>query len=349
MKKIINIDGTLIGEGQPPYIVAETSANHNGSLDRAKQIMLSAKSSGANAIKLQTYTADTITIKSGHDDFLIKGGLWDGKTLYELYKWAETPFEWHKPLFDYARSIELTCFSTPFDETAVDLLEDLNTPAYKIASFEAIDLPLIRYVASTKKPIIISTGMANLEEVSEAVETAKASGCTELILLHCISSYPAPVEQSNLFTIPDLAKRFGVISGLSDHSLGTTVAVASVALGSAFIEKHFTLNRNDEGPDSSFSIEPNELEALCRDASVAWKALGKVGYDHKEAEKSNLKYRRSLYFVRDLALGHTITKQDIRSIRPGYGLAPKFIDNIIGEKLIRTVEFGDAVSWNAIK
>ena len=349
MKKVINIGGKLIGDGQPPYIVAETSANHNGSLDRAKEIMFSAKSCGADAIKLQTYTADTITIQSDHDDFLIKGGLWDGKTLYELYKWAETPFEWHKPLFDYARSIDLTCFSTPFDESAVDLLEDLNAPAYKIASFEAVDIPLIKYVASTKKPMIISTGMANLEEISEAVEAAQSSGCQELILLHCISSYPAPVNQSNLLTIQDLSEKFNVITGLSDHTLGTTVAIASVALGASFIEKHFTLSRGDEGPDSSFSIEPNELSELCRNARIAWEALGVAGYQRKLSEEGNIQYRRSLYFVNALKAGQIIKPTDVRSIRPGHGLAPKYFDSLIGRRVSSDISLGVPVSWDLIK
>ena len=349
MNKKISINGRLIGEGQAPYIVAEVSANHNGSLDRAKEILFSAKSCGADAIKLQTYTADTITIKSDHDDFLIKGGLWDGKTLYDLYKWAETPFEWHKPLFDYARSIDLTCFSTPFDESAVDLLEDLNAPAYKIASFEAVDIPLIKYVASTKKPMIISTGMANLEEISEAVEAAKSSGCQDLILLHCISSYPAPANQSNLRTIQDLSKKFDVITGLSDHTLGTTVSIASVALGASFIEKHFTLSRNDEGPDSSFSIEPDELSELCRNAKTAWDALGVAGYQKKSSEEGNIQYRRSLYFVNPLQAGEVIKSMDIRSIRPGHGLAPKYMDSLIGREVTSDVSFGAPVSWDLIK
>lgn len=345
MKKII-IDGVKIGDGCPPYIVAETSANHNGSLQRAKDIMMSAKNCGANAIKLQTYTADTITIKSDREEFQIRGGLWDGKSLYDLYKWAETPYEWHKPLFDYARSIDLTCFSTPFDETAVDLLEDLNAPAYKIASFEMIDLPLIKYVASTKKPMIISTGMANLNEIQEAVDCAKQAGCQDLILLHCISSYPAPVGQSNLLTIPDLAKRFNVLSGLSDHTLGTTVAVASVALGACFIEKHFTLSRDDVGPDSAFSIEPDELNKLCVDSHNAWLSLGTPGYDLKESESSNIKFRRSLYFINELKKGHIVTVNDIKSIRPGLGISPKYFFDIIGKKLSKDIEFGCPVQFD---
>ena len=345
----ITIDGKKIGEGFPPFIVAELSANHNGSIERAKKIMHSAKLSGASAVKLQTYTADTITINSHADDFLIKEGLWQGKSLYELYKWAETPFEWHKDLFDYARSIDLTCFSSPFDNTAVDLLEDLNTPAYKIASFEAIDLPLIKYVASTKKPLIISTGLASLEEISEAVDCARSAGCSELILLHCISSYPAPAEQSNLRTIPDLAKRFNVLTGLSDHSQGTAVSVAAVAMGAHFIEKHFTLSRNDVGPDSTFSIEPDELSSLCQDTKVAWQALGKAGYDRKKAENDNLLFRRSLYFISDLKKGEIINSSNIRSIRPGYGLEPKFFDQLVGKVVTEDIKYGQPVSWNLVK
>ena len=348
MKTII-IDGVKIGDGCPPYIVAETSANHNGSLQRAKDIMMSAKICGANAIKLQTYTADTITIKSDREEFQIRGGLWDGKSLYDLYKWAETPYEWHKPLFDYARSIDLTCFSTPFDDSAVDLLESLNAPAYKIASFEVIDLPLIKYVASTKKPMIISTGMANLEEISEAVEVARDAGCKDLILLHCISSYPAPVEQSNLTTISDLKARFNTLSGLSDHTLGTNTAIAAVALGACFIEKHFTLDRRDEGPDSAFSIEPDELKKLCIDAHNTWLSLGTPGYDLKESESSNIKFRRSLYFMNELKKGHVVTASDIKSIRPGFGLPPKYFDSLIGRVLSESVSKGEPTKLTHFK
>jgi len=342
----IKIDGVEIGDGCPPYIVAEISGNHNGSIDRAKMIMSKAKHCGANAVKLQTYTADTITINSQSDDFKIKGGLWDGYTLYDLYKWAETPYEWHKELFEHARAIDLTCFSTPFDESAVDLLESLNAPAYKIASFEIVDIPLIKYAASTKKPMIISTGMANLEEIEEAVQAAKDGGCNELILLHCISSYPAPIEQSNLLTIPHLAKRFGLVTGLSDHTLGTTASVTSVALGSAFIEKHFTLSRQDKGPDCEFSLEPDELTNLCLEAKDAWLSLGLAGYEKKQAELDNVKFRRSLYFVNDLKKGQVITKADVRSIRPGFGLAPKYLDKVIGSRLNKSVSFSDAVSMS---
>jgi len=345
MDKEILIDGVKIGPAYPPYIVAEISANHNGSIERAKNIMAQAKLCGANAVKMQTYTADTITMKSDRDDFLIKDGPWSGKTLYNLYKSAETPFEWHKPLFDYAKSIALTCFSTPFDESAVDLLEDLNTPAYKIASFEAVDLPLIKYVASTRKPMIISTGMASLVEIEEAVDAAKTNGCTDLILLHCISSYPAPANQSNLKTIPDLSERFGVVSGLSDHTLGTVVSVASVSLGASFIEKHFTVSRNDKGPDSEFSIEPDELKNLCSDALTAWQALGVSGYERKQSEESNLQYRRSLYFVKDISQGQIITDKDVRSIRPGFGIKPKYINEILGKKARIDIKRGEPAQF----
>lgn len=344
----MKINGRLLGAGLPPYIVAEVSANHNGSIDRAKRIMLSAKQCGADAVKLQTYTADTMTLDSDNDDFLIKSGPWGGKTLYELYKWAETPYEWHKELFDYARSIDLTCFSTPFDESAVDLLESLNTPAYKIASFEMIDLPLVKYVASTKKPMIISTGMASLDEISEVVECARNSGCQDIILLHCISAYPAPLEQSNLLTIPDLSKKFNVLSGLSDHTLGVSASITAVALGACFIEKHFTLNRNDDGPDSKFSIEPSELSELCQKTKEAWKSLGSPGYQRIESEKENSVFRRSIYFVKDINKGDVISPMNIKRIRPGYGLAPKYYEQLIGRKLTRDVKRGEPVFWEDI-
>ena len=254
--KTIEIAGRPIGPGQPPYVVAEMSANHNGKIERAIKTIDMAKQMGADAVKLQTYSPDSLTIKSDRPDFQLKTGLWNGYDLYGLYEWAHTPYEWHKTLFEHASKVDITCFSSPFDESAVDLLEDLNAPAYKIASFEAIDLPLIRYAAQTKKPMIISTGMASFEEIEEAVATARDSGCSELILLHCISSYPAPPEQSCLLTIPDLEKRFDVVAGLSDHTLGTTVAIAAVSIGANLVEKHVTLSRNDKGPDAEFSIEP---------------------------------------------------------------------------------------------
>lgn len=344
----IKIDKLKIGKNQPPYVVAEISANHNGDIDMGYKLIEAAKNAGASAIKLQTYTPDTITLKSKEDDFMIKGGLWDGYSLYDLYQEAHTPFEWHKPFFDFAHAQDITCFSSPFDETAVDLLEDLNCPAYKIASFEAIDLPLIRYASQTKKPLIISTGMANLEEIEEAVATARDSGCQDLILLHCISAYPAPIEQSNLRTIVDLERRFQLPCGLSDHTLGTTASIAAIALGAVFIEKHFTLSRENAGPDSSFSLEPDEFSFLCKESKSAWLALGEIGYTRKQAELQNLQFRRSLYFIKDLNAGDTISVGDVKSIRPGFGIKPKFIDDIIGKKVNKIVHAGTAVNWNDI-
>lgn len=339
------INNRTIGPDEPPYIIAELSANHNGSLDRALKTIDEAKRCGADAIKLQTYTADTMTIDCDLPDFKIKGGLWDGYKLYDLYKWAETPYKWHKAMFSHARKIGITVFSTPFDETAVDLLEELDTPAYKIASFEIIDLPLIKYTAKTGKPIIMSTGLASEEEIHEAVVTARESGCKDIILLHCISSYPAPIDQANIKQIPNLAKRFNVTTGLSDHTLGTTTAVAAVAQGASIIEKHFTLSRKDKGPDSEFSLEPEELKRLCNDTKDAWLSLGKKDFKRQKAEEGNKIFRRSLYFVKDLSNGHIIKTDDIRRIRPGMGLAPKFFQKILGKKLLKKVVKGQAVSF----
>ncbi len=338
------INDRLIGTDQPPFIVAELSANHNGSLERALKTIEEAKRCGADAIKIQTYTADTMTIDCDLPDFKVKGGLWDGYKLYDLYKWAETPYDWHEPIFSHANKIGITVFSTPFDETAVDLLEKLNTPVYKIASFEIVDLPLIRYVAGTGKPMIISTGMASEDEIDEAVTTAKDAGCKELVLLHCISSYPAPIDQSNIKQIQNLAKRFNVITGLSDHTLGTTASVASIALGACLIEKHFTLSRKDKGPDSQFSLEPDDLKKLCIETKEAWLSLGNMGFKRQKAEKNSMVFRRSLYFVRDLPEGHIIKVDDIRRIRPGMGLSPKYVDEILGKKIVKSVYKGKAVT-----
>jgi len=344
MKDII-INGRSIGIKQAPYIIAELSANHNGSLQRALDTISEAKACGADAIKLQTYTAETMTIDCDSEDFMIRGGLWDGYKLYDLYKEAQTPFEWHKAMFDHARDVGITCFSTPFDETAVDLLEDLNSPAYKIASFEATDISLIKYVASTKKPMIMSTGMANLEEIEEMVQAARDGGCKEMIVLHCISSYPAPIDQSNLLTIPDLKKRLGVHVGLSDHSITNIASVVAIALGAVLIEKHFILNRSNKGPDSSFSIEPDELELLVSQTKDAALSLGKAGYDKKPAEEANIKFRRSLYFVKNLKAGETIDEESIRRIRPGFGISPKFASDILGKKVKAPVCLGQPVKW----
>lgn len=342
----MKLNNRLIGPGEPPYVIAELSANHNGSIERALQTIEAAKQSGADAIKLQTYTADTMTIDCDSPDFRIKGGLWDSYKLYDLYKWAETPYEWHQTLFEHARKLGITAFSTPFDESAVDLLESLNAPAYKIASFELLDLPLIRYVARTGKPMILSTGMANEAEINEAVCAARDAGCHDLVLLHCISSYPTPMHQSNLRQIPALADRFGVLAGLSDHTLGTTASVAAIALGACLIEKHFTLSRADKGPDSEFSIEPPELERLCADTKNAWLALGRAGFDRGAFEEPSKVFRRSLYFMKDLPAGHVVEPDDIRRIRPGFGLAPKYFEQVIGRTLRVAVSRGTPTEFD---
>lgn len=348
MNKYISISERKIGADFPPYVIAEMSANHNGNLETAFKIIEEAKKAGADALKIQTYRPDTITLKSDLPDFQITGGLWGGKTLYELYEWAHTPWEWHAPLFDYARQVGITIFSSPFDNTAVDLLEDLNAPAYKIASFEAVDLPLIKYVASTGKPMIISTGMADAEEIQEAINAARDGGCKELAILHCVSGYPAPAEDYNLRTIPDMLKRFGLVTGLSDHTLDNTTAIASVALGASIIEKHFTLDRSGGGPDDSFSLEPAELTALCRDSKTAWAALGRVDYGRKSSEQGNVKFRRSLYFVKDLKAGDVITADAIRSVRPGFGVAPKYMDALLGRQVKSDVIANTAVRFDEL-
>ncbi len=347
--KQIKIDGRYIGVDCPPYVIAEISANHNGRIETAMRIIEEAKIAGADAVKLQTYRPDTITLKSDGEDFKIRGGLWDGRTLYELYDEAHMPWEWHKPLFEYASKVGITIFSSPFDNTAVDLLEDLNTPAYKIASFEAVDLALIKYAASTRKPMIISTGMADAEEIAEAIEAAREGGCKDLALLHCVSGYPAPAEDYNLRTIPDMMKQYEVVTGLSDHTLDNTTALASIALGASIIEKHFTLDRNNGGPDDSFSTEPQEMAALCKGVKTAWMSLGIVDYGRKSSEQGNVQFRRSLYFVRDMQIGEVVTKDCIRSVRPGYGLAPKHITLILGKNIRRNVKEGTPVMWEDIE
>ncbi|MBS4151427.1 pseudaminic acid synthase [Stutzerimonas balearica] len=338
MNPKISIAGRHIGLDYPPYVIAELSANHNGRLETALKIIEEAKKAGADAIKLQTYTADTITLNCDSEEFQIHGGLWGGKTLYQLYQEAHMPWEWHQPLFEHARKLGITIFSSPFDSTAVDLLEDLDAPAYKIASFEAVDLPLIKYAASTGKPMIISTGMADAEEIQEAIDAAREGGCKELAILHCVSGYPAPAEDYNLRTIPDMMQRFGLVTGLSDHTLDNTTAITSVVLGASIIEKHFTLDRNGGGPDDSFSLEPAELAALCRDSKTAWAALGRVDYGRKSSEQGNVKFRRSLYFVKDLQAGERITPDAVRSVRPGYGLAPRLLDQLMGKVLRQDVK-----------
>ncbi|MEP3350251.1 MAG: pseudaminic acid synthase [Marinomonas sp.] len=349
MNPFITIDNRKIGADFPPYIIAELSANHNGDIERAFAIMEEAKKAGADAIKLQSYTHETITIDGEGEEFQIHGGLWDGQSLYDLYKGAHMPWDWHQPLFEKAKELEITIFSSPFDFSAVDLLEELNTPAYKIASFELVDLPLIARVAKTGKPMIMSTGMANQIEIQEAINTARDNGCSELVVLHCVSGYPAPADQYNLRTIPDMASRFNVLAGLSDHTIDNATAVASVALGACLIEKHVTLDRTGGGPDDSFSLEPKELTQLCQDTKTAWQSLGQVNYEKTEAEKGNIKFRRSLYFVQDIKAGEVITDKHVRSIRPGYGLAPKHLDDILGKTALQDVSFGTPVSFDMVR
>lgn len=349
IKPSINIAGRRIADDAPPYIIAELSANHNGSLDTALRIVEEAKKAGADAVKLQTYTADTITLNSEAEDFQIKGGLWDGKSLYQLYQEAHMPWGWHKPLFERARELEIPIFSSPFDTAAVDLLEDLNAPAYKIASFEAVDLPLIKYVAATGKPMIISTGMADAEEIKEAIHAAKEAGCKQLAILHCVSGYPAPAEDYNLRTIPDMIARHGLVTGLSDHTLDNTTAIASVVLGASIIEKHFTLDRTGGGPDDSFSLEPEELAALCRDSKTAWSSLGEIDYGRKSSEQGNVQFRRSLYFIKDMKSGDEVTFDCVRSVRPGFGLAPKHLDRVIGSTVTRDIVANTPVTNESIQ
>lgn len=348
MVKNSKILGREVSNKVPPYIIAEISANHNGNVENAFKIIDMAKQSGADAVKMQTYTPDTITLNSSKEDFVIKDGLWKGRTLHQLYEWAHTPWEWHADMFAYAKDVGITLFSTPFDDTAVSFLEKLNTPAYKIASFECTDLNLIKRVAGTNKPLIISTGMANDSEIGEAVDTALKYGSGELTLLHCVSGYPSPADEYNLHTITDMRNRFGVHVGLSDHTLDNTTAIAAVALGAVIIEKHATLDRNGGGPDDSFSLEEDGLRELCSSTKTAWQSLGKVNYERTDAEKGNVKFRRSLYFVRTLKEGDIITKNDIRSVRPGFGLPPKYYEKLIGSKVTMSVEENSPVTLESV-
>lgn len=349
MNKNITIAGRVIGTDQSPYIIAEMSANHNGDINRAYKIIEAAKKAGADAIKLQSYTHETITIDCDSEEFQIHGGLWDGQTLYELYKGAHMPWEWHKPLFEKAKELGITIFSSPFDFTAVDLLEELDAPAYKIASFELVDLPLIARVARTGKPMIMSSGMANKQNIQEAVDCARQNGCEDLIVLHCVSGYPAPPDEYNLKTIPDISERYDVLSGLSDHTIDNATAVAAVALGACLIEKHVTMDRESGGADDSFSLEPKELTQLCKDCKTAWQALGKINYKETAAEKVNTKFRRSLYVVEDIAIGRKFTSDNVRSIRPGFGLAPKYFDKVINRKAKQNISRGTPLSWELLE
>ncbi len=344
----IRIAGRSIGPNHPPYIIAELSGNHNGDLNRALQMMELAKTAGADAIKLQTYTADTITIDHDAPEFRIKGGLWDGRTLYELYQEAHTPWEWHATLFEKGRELDIPVFSSPFDKTAVSFLEELQAPAYKVASFELVDLPLIQKIARTGKPMILSTGLANLEEITEALETARTENCDEIAILHCISSYPAPLAEANLKTVADLTKRFNVPSGLSDHTMGTLSATTAIACGASIIEKHFTDDRSIKGPDSAFSAEPSELAQLCRDCKTVWESLGTANYDLKPSERGNLAFRRSLYVVADIKKGERFSSENTRSIRPNSGLPPKHMNDILGKRAGQDILRGTPLSWSLI-
>ena len=349
-EKSINIADRKISPNHPPFIIAEMSGNHNQSLDRALAIVEAAAKAGAHALKLQTYTADTMTLDIAEREFFINDpdSLWKGRSLYELYKEAYTPWEWHKPIFDRCRELGLIYLSTPFDKTAVDFLEELNVPCYKIASFENTDIPLIRKVAATGKPMIISTGMATIAELDETVRTARKAGCRDLILLKCTSSYPATPENTNILTIPHMAELFDCQVGLSDHTMGIGTAVASVALGATMIEKHFTLSRADGGVDSAFSMEPDEIRTLVIETERAWQALGKVSYGPTEKEKKSLTFRRSLYVVKDMKKGDILTKENLRAIRPGLGLPPKYYALLLGKCINRDVKCGTAISWELV-
>tara|TARA_B100001741_G_scaffold313616_1_gene320658 strand:+ start:10120 stop:11196 length:1077 start_codon:yes stop_codon:yes gene_type:complete len=345
----ITIDNQEISINHPPYIIAEISANHNGSIENAFKLIRHAKDCGASAVKLQTYRPDTMTIDLDTPEFTLEGGLWDGRNLYELYEEAHLPWDWHKPLFEYAKEQDITIFSTPFDNSAVDLLEDLNVPAYKIASFELTDHNLISYVAQTKKPMIMSTGLADSEEIQEAISVAREGGCSQLAILHCVSSYPAPHADYNLRTIADMSDRFQCVVGLSDHTINNVSAISSVGMGACIIEKHFTLDRLGGGPDDPFSLEPRELKELCISSKIAWEALGKVNYERKASEEANIKYRRSIYVTKKLTKGERFTTDNLKIIRPGFGIAPKHFTKVIGLTAAKDIEFGSPLSIELIE
>lgn len=345
-----HIGSLTIGVHDRPFIIAEMSGNHNQSLERALDIAEAAAKAGVQALKLQTYTADTLTLNVRKREFMIddEHSLWNGQSLYELYQRASTPWEWHQPIMKRANALGLLCFSTPFDEAAVEFLEDLDAPAYKIASFENTHLPLIRKVASTGKPVLISTGMATLAELEEAVSAAREAGCQELALLKCSSTYPAKPEDANVLTIPHLRERFGCEAGLSDHTMGIGVAVAAVAHGATVIEKHVTLRRADGGVDSAYSLEPEEMRALVLETERAWQSLGQVRYGATEAEQPSLKERRSLYIVEDMRAGDVLTKDNLRCIRPGFGLPPKYADALLGKRVNQRVDKGTPMRWELV-
>lgn len=347
---VMEIGGFSVGPGRKPFIIAEMSGNHNQSLERALEIVEAAARAGAHGMKIQTYTADTMTLDLDRDEFSIKDpkSLWAGTSLYKLYQQAYTPWEWHKPIFDRCRELGMVGFSTPFDASAVDFLESLEVPVYKIASFENTDLPLIRKVAKTGKPMIISTGMATLAELDDTVRAAREAGCRDLVLLKCTSTYPASPENTNISTIPHMRELFGCQVGLSDHTMGVGVAVASVALGATVIEKHFTLRRADGGVDSAFSMEPEEMRALVAESERAWQSMGRVAYGPTEAEKPSLQFRRSLYIVEDLEAGAVLTEKNLRAIRPGRGLPPKHIGLLLGKRISRKARRGTPMSWDLL-
>lgn len=344
--KISNIN---IGQKHTPFVIAEMSANHNGNIENAFAILRASKDAGASAVKMQSYTPDTITLNSKRDEFLIKEGLWKGRYLYDLYKEAHMPWSWHQPLFEYAKELDVILFSSPFDKSAIDLLEKYNAPAYKIASYEAIDLPLIEYAAQTKKPMIISTGMASFSEITDAYETARNAGCEHLALLHCVSGYPSSHKDANLRTISDLKVKFDCPIGLSDHTLDHTTSIASIALGASIIEKHITLDNQGGGPDDSFSLEPKDFAQLVQQANDCWFSLGQVNYKLKGPENQQIDFRRSLYFVTPMSKGDIITEQNVRSVRPGSGLAPKHTKDIMGKKVLRDIDKHEPVTKDVVE
>ncbi|MFM8821644.1 MAG: pseudaminic acid synthase [Phenylobacterium sp.] len=347
-KDAVRIGDREIGPGRPPYIVAEMSGNHNGDIGRAIALIDAARASGADAVKLQTYTAETITLDVDGPGFRVEGGLWDGRRLFDLYVEAHTPWAWHETLFRHARDVGIQIFSSPFDFSAVDLLEGLEAPAYKIASFELVDIPLIRRCAQTGKPLVMSTGLATEDEIADAVAAAREAGASGLILLHCTSAYPAPMSSMNLVTLPHLAARFDVLAGLSDHTMDTAASVAAVALGACFIEKHFCLSRDEGGVDSAFSLEPDELARLVADCRAAAEALGEIRYGPTPAEVSSRDHRRSLYIAEDVVAGEVLTPRNVRSVRPGFGLAPKQLDAVLGKRAARAAPKGTPLTWDLI-
>ncbi len=349
MTKTFKIGSRTIGRGHAPYVIAEMSGNHNGDVNRAMDLIRAAKQAGAHAVKLQTYTADTMTIDHEGTGFTIEGGLWDGRSLYELYEEAHTPWDWHQSLFDLGREIGIDVFSSPFDETAVDFLEQFDPPVYKVASFELLDIPLLEKIAVTGRPIIVSTGMATLEEVNEALSTLERAGAKDLVVLHCVSGYPTPIGEVNLLTIPDLEEKLGLPVGLSDHTLGTSVAVGAVALGACVVEKHFTLRRKDGGPDAAFSLEPHEFTNLVSDTAAVFSALGSAGYQKKTSEEQSIQFRRSIYVVADIDKGEMLTEAKIRRIRPGFGLAPRHYREMLGRKASRKLTRGEPLSLSDVE